>query len=317
MADGNPALFSLLIRAAYSRKWDKTYISGLIRLPRTELLVALGCDASQSTERFLRRTAFHEMCGEAERTLRALVEIRLPAWARHCRIPHLALLVHIPPCHWPLAARVLDASVESAKGTGRQGRNISGPGDHIGVWGQPHIRRVIEEMIETLRLIEYGLFSLRTHDARERMRSTQLHALERCKNLNDIQRVHQMVIQANQHYWGAPSSNHLDEQPWPQPPLPGTAEIQPVLSIAELREEGRTMHHCVATYAERIIRGSGYVYRVMRPERATLYLEKDAVGHWRARELRLACNRSVTRLTRYRVIDWVNEYLPPEMRVAN
>ena len=58
--------------------------------------------------------------------------------------------------------------------------------------------------------------------------------------------------------------------PYPQPPFPGTKDIVPLTSAAELRAEGKEQENCVATYEWQVRLGSTYIYRVMGPERATL-----------------------------------------------
>ena len=58
--------------------------------------------------------------------------------------------------------------------------------------------------------------------------------------------------------------------PFPAAPLSGIDEIQPIDSAAALIEEARAMGHCILSYAERVMEGETYLYRVMSTERATL-----------------------------------------------
>ena len=66
--------------------------------------------------------------------------------------------------------------------------------------------------------------------------------------------------------------------PFPEPPVPGTPDIVPLTSARDLIEEGEAMQHCVAIYAARVLAGGCYVYRVLRPERATVCLARTEHG---------------------------------------
>jgi len=86
---------------------------------------------------------------------------------------------------------------------------------------------------------------------------------------------------------------HEEECQLPPPPLPGTPDIVPLTRVSELAEEGRKQHHCVYSYAVRVTQGACYVYRVLKPERATLSIVKGEDGSWEIEQLYLACNQPV------------------------
>lgn len=92
---------------------------------------------------------------------------------------------------------------------------------------------------------------------------------------------------------------------FPRPPISGTAEIVPITRPDELIREGLTQANCVATYADRIVSRSIYIYRVLRPERATLSIKKTPRGSWMVDQLLLARNRPVSTQTRDMVTDWL------------
>jgi hypothetical protein len=50
--------------------------------------------------------------------------------------------------------------------------------------------------------------------------------------------------------------------------------LTPILNARELDEEGRRMEHCVATYADDVLRGKTYFFRWLGDERATVQLER-------------------------------------------
>ena len=97
--------------------------------------------------------------------------------------------------------------------------------------------------------------------------------------------------------------------PFPPPPLPGTAEIVPLVSAKDLAEEGWQQRNCVAAYASRVRRGCCYIYRVLAPERATLalFLRKDG---WRLGELEARSNRDVSQDTELLVKAWLAQSTP-------
>ncbi|SMP45985.1 PcfJ-like protein [Desulfonatronum zhilinae] len=67
------------------------------------------------------------------------------------------------------------------------------------------------------------------------------------------------------------SSRHMV---FPEPPLPGNDSIIPITTRAELAEEGRHQHNCVACYSRRVQNGQAYIYRVLHPERCTVALTR-------------------------------------------
>jgi len=92
---------------------------------------------------------------------------------------------------------------------------------------------------------------------------------------------------------------------FPPPPLPGTDEIVPLSSPEELTAEGRTQRNCVASYAKWVESGTGYIYRVLHPERATLSIVPGPCGDWEIQQLKLARNEPVAALTERFVSDWL------------
>jgi hypothetical protein len=78
---------------------------------------------------------------------------------------------------------------------------------------------------------------------------------------------------------------------FPSPPIPGTESIVPITSKGMLLLEGESQHNCVANYADEIERGRYAVYRLLRPERATVGL-KRLKGQWILDQVACACNQS-------------------------
>jgi hypothetical protein len=95
---------------------------------------------------------------------------------------------------------------------------------------------------------------------------------------------------------------------FPPPPLPGTPDIVPLRAAQTLVDEGRQQHNCVAGYAERVAGGDTYIYRVLRPQRATLSLVRWPGGGWQIGELLQAGNHAVSTATRRAVEDWLEAH---------
>lgn len=72
---------------------------------------------------------------------------------------------------------------------------------------------------------------------------------------------------------------------FPPPPLPGTELVVPITTHHALVEEGRTMHHCIRSYAERVACGAVYVYQLLAPERATIAIARRENG-WELLDMR-------------------------------
>ncbi len=94
---------------------------------------------------------------------------------------------------------------------------------------------------------------------------------------------------------------------FPRPPVRGTPEIVPIGTMAELVEEGRGQSNCVATYAERVQQGHTYIYRVLRPERATLSIVRGHDGEWEIDELKCRLNTEAGERTWEMVETWLAE----------
>jgi len=80
---------------------------------------------------------------------------------------------------------------------------------------------------------------------------------------------------------------------FPTPPYAGTAAIVPLTSPEELFREGAEMHHCAAICSHRVATHLAFLYRVMKPVRATLELARDDCGRWRLSQMSGKCNEPI------------------------
>lgn len=89
------------------------------------------------------------------------------------------------------------------------------------------------------------------------------------------------------------------------PPVPGTEDIILLTREDELKAEGHEQRNCVGGYFFRIRKGWMRVYKVLKPERATLSLVRDRHGKWCIDQLRLARNRPPSPETIKAVHEWL------------
>ena len=96
--------------------------------------------------------------------------------------------------------------------------------------------------------------------------------------------------------------------PYPPPPIPGTPAIVPITSATDLAHEGQIQGNCVASYLQRVLGGSCYLYRVTSPERATLSIAPTPGGEWRRVEIKGPKNQKVE-LTTIRAVEcWLRQH---------
>lgn len=65
---------------------------------------------------------------------------------------------------------------------------------------------------------------------------------------------------------------------FPPPPIPGSARLTFIRDGLELEEEGKALHHCVANFTERALKGECAFYRWQGEERATVQLDRRPEG---------------------------------------
>lgn len=94
-------------------------------------------------------------------------------------------------------------------------------------------------------------------------------------------------------------------KPFPQPPLPGTEDFVPLTTHEALVEEGSSQRNCVGFYSMFVQTRRIYVYRVLKPQRATLSIIRGDDGCWRRSELETADNKKPDKLTVQHVDRWI------------
>ena len=120
-----------------------------------------------------------------------------------------------------------------------------------------------------------------------------ISALQRCKTVAALERLHdRLVVNLND---GRSKELIRDERGHPlsipTPPLAATEHILPITSQVELIEEGREMHHCIASHLKSVVDGKFAVYRMIAPERLTIEVLVRDGGQVFLREVRGKYNR--------------------------
>lgn len=134
----------------------------------------------------------------------------------------------------------------------------------------------------------------------------ELHGRVRPPKFASVRRLQEVHHRLREEYVATRARGILECR-FPPPPLPGTADIVPLVHPRDLITEGLWQHNCVASYAPAVAGGDTFIYRVLRPERATLAVRRTGGSGWYCSELLAACNQPVRRATRSAVERWIEE----------
>ncbi len=296
LAIDNPLLFFLLVRIAGEHKLDLRKIQLMARMRRSTLLSLLRCDGSSSTERFLRRCGFLRLDVLEHTAMMALVTQPLPNWARHWRVPHLGLLTTLHYENWQYGAAAMDAVLRDDP------TMVMPDGTRIAT---EHLRgespKPLAGLILNLREVERLVDMIEDPRAQQRERL----ALGRCNTMGRVNWLHNDLADRDQEHWSKYVLQRVVGHVWPAAPVAGSETIVPVTTATMLIEEGYRMHHCIPTYVDEILARRGFVYRVLAPERATLFIVPGKDGRWRRKEMKLVCNGTVSKETLALVDEWL------------
>lgn len=89
-------------------------------------------------------------------------------------------------------------------------------------------------------------------------------------------------------------------------PIKETSIIVPITNNHDLHLEGRIQQHCISSYHNKITSGNYYAYQILKPERATLGLNKTIEGGYIIDQVYLKCNGIVSDATRELIMGWLN-----------
>jgi hypothetical protein len=106
----------------------------------------------------------------------------------------------------------------------------------------------------------------------EMLQVDMVKSLKKCDSTQSLETLHDQWTQI----LNRKENSVYDEKiHFPEAPLKDNDEIIQIRTLADLKEEGRFMHHCVASYARTISKGESYIFKVLGPERATLEIKID------------------------------------------
>jgi hypothetical protein len=173
-----------------------------------------------------------------------------------------------------------------------------------------------ETLSENNEFDVYRLWYDSTNCARNLLIADPIKRLTKCKSIEALRALHDKWS----NLYNRVDTKHRIEQffqdhrtySFPPPSLPGDADIVPITTIKELLDEGKDMHNCVGSYAEKVLYGECYIYRVLRPQRATLEISDTGDMHHIC-QLKLAQNGEPSPETWAKVRYWFASALqPPE-----
>jgi hypothetical protein len=289
--DSNPKLLWLLTTAVFDSSVDEDELACLLRKKQVEILGRIFKPPSPSALRFLQKVEL--VAGD-------LIEAR--TIIRTLKKPHIRRIVaHLQAVSTTLLRTLYDnpdlAMPSVAKFLTEEFRNPDCNPRMLSLHVSDTIRD-IRRMAEVLGIQDPG------------------GTITRCQSLQGLNRLHdRWVDRVNRHQGlllGDGQGNwlhdldypdqfeqqrvkieQLDDQDWifPEPPFPENKEIKAIRSISELVAEGRLQRNCVASYASEIVNGEVFVYKVLKPHRATLELINKDAG-WEPGQLKLSCNRA-------------------------
>jgi hypothetical protein len=91
---------------------------------------------------------------------------------------------------------------------------------------------------------------------------------------------------------------------FPEPPINETENIRAIKSLEELALEGKEMNNCVFNYSDWIIHNRYFVYKVLKPERATLGISIEVERYFSIDQLKLKSNKIASEETWEAVKSW-------------
>lgn len=143
----------------------------------------------------------------------------------------------------------------------------------------------------------------------------ELRAGQRCETFLNLSRLHAVHEEVAENYRRRVrqliEANACGPACFPAPPVPGIpGQIEPISSPSDLVDEGEMQGNCVASYVDRVRGGNVYIYRVLRPERATLSLaRRNPHNDWEIDELESRFNTDVSAETEEFIQAWLERHL--------
>ena len=267
-----------------------------------DLLEWLGFPASEAVAKLIRKipaeSASPSILRRLNNALRA--DKRVLKYVSHLPVVNIAVLelVTITKYLDYITPKLLKEVVEKP-GEADIGDMIHGGMDILEQIESPLKIKPLESVKQACRFREVADAEYQAHLHRKEM------AKQDAKRLAEQARHRQRMLELERQRKERERYRQLAMQPYPPPPVPGTKDIVPLTSVAQLEDEGWAQGNCVATYLWRVLTGCTYIYKVLAPERATLAIVRGSDGCWSRAELNGDGNSKVMATTRQMVDKWL------------
>jgi hypothetical protein len=285
LARSIPALFLLLVNMVQCGKLTMDEAAGLTLKRRREIACACGCEPSESTVKVLSK--IHAVCWE-EDSARIGVVAAAPLVMRELAFfPRITVALINTLAEWPGLARCAFFRRDSV---------------FLDTVCGAEAREFLDDLLalraDILRMAGY----LGVSDINERIKRLDFAASVR--KLHDFfaERLNFCLRDNNERIRIV---NRYGSVLFPSPVLPGTEAIVPIQTMDELFNEGQIMNNCVASYADQLKQGGSTMYRVLQPERCTLYISRSICGKPEIEEIKTFCNGKPSSDTMKAVRDWI------------
>jgi len=271
-----PTLIWLLIARQQAVEWPDDHVARLLRSPRTKILSAISGVGQRSGLTWLKKIELGE--GDSREHEVIINALRSEFYRSPCgQEPKI-------PIHWVKAAAEFPqlANTRAFHGFCKQ-----------------HPKKTKDFSRDLRQNAKFWVDALNV--ARMIDIADAEIALNRCIDFTAMRRLHDR--------W----TDRLNQRqalvvhgatPFPEPPIPGNANIHPITTLEDLQAEGRLMHHCVAVYEAPIRQGGCYIYRILQPERATVELRFSG-NQVRVGQVQLAYNGRPSTETRVEIDSWL------------
>ncbi len=131
-----------------------------------------------------------------------------------------------------------------------------------------------------------------------------LSDLDRYHHITNLRSI-QDLINKHQELVGSQNSKMVESDvSFPDPPVPGNKNIRYIASAGELGKEASRQKNCVSAYARDILMENVFVYKVFKPQRATLSIRRKK-RKWAIDQLECANNQNASPATYENVKKWL------------
>ncbi len=221
-----------------------------LRGPQADILALRGLPATESARRLFRRIPAEEICSTHLQALgRALLDPAIGRWLTHFTplTSHIAVLLREESL-WPYLTPQLVGDLLT-----KAIRNASLEDDFLNYLCP---RWAVKDTLKRLRWFDRQVRSGRT-------------PARRFKTEGELEKQRHLPVRF------AAADAPPDLRPFPPPPLPGTSDVVPITTAAELQAEGQSQQNCAGAsgHSRMIQAGHAYFYRVLAPERSTAMIE--------------------------------------------